>query len=182
MTAQAAAVAQMQVRPPHQPEYVALGMAVKEGVLKAAKEQLPEGVTAVDFTLRIYGHLKKGAPFDMTTPMTIPWQTLFGLALSRLNKTTGKTIEELANELLVETAEGIKRDPDAMEAANNKIKPHVEKVCQRLIEGTRRPCQGRITSVLNLVVLPAVTDKVTMPPGAFQAAVGDADVPPQLAT
>lgn len=167
-----AAIAQMQVRPPQQVEYLALSKLVKDSVAKIAGEQLPVGVSHVDFTVRVYGSMKKGEPFSMTTPMTIPWQTLFALALSKLNKSTGKSMEELAAELMVETADGLKRDPQAMETAENLIKPAVDRICKRLVEQTRKQCPGKVTAALNAVVLPAVTDKVVMPEGAFQAAKG----------
>ena len=87
-------------------EMLALRRSVSEAVDKAVAAELSEGTHNIDVTLRLFGTVKKGAPYEQTCPLVIPWQLLFSLAASRLNLQTGASIESIANELMTE-ADGI---------------------------------------------------------------------------
>lgn len=144
------------VRPASSLELLAMNKAVAEKACKLAANELAPGDHTIDTTIRIMGTLKKGQPFPQSCPLSIPWQTLFKMALTRLNVTTGRSIEELVESLVTETADGLRQNPNAIEAENEKIKPHVQDICERLISRTTKEVQGRITAKLNVVVLSPV--------------------------
>jgi hypothetical protein len=163
-------------------EMLALRRSVSEAVDKAVAAELSEGTHNIDVTLRLFGTVKKGAPYEQTCPLVIPWQLLFSLAASRLNLQTGASIESIANELMTEADGIMKRDAEAIEKVSVTVKPHVEEACARLVQQTKRPMAGRITTRLNAVALTRgngdhVTEMVKVVPGTIPT--GD-DIPANM--
>lgn len=151
-------------------EMLALRRSVSEAIDKEVAGTLEQGTHEIDVTLRIFGTVKKGAPYEQNCPLVIPWQTLFSLALSRLNAQSGATVETLANSLMAEADGIMKRDGAAVEALEATVKPHVEAACARLIEQTKRLMSGRITTKLNVVALTRnadghITETIKVAPG-----------------
>lgn len=106
---------------------------------KRASAGIFPGTYPVDFRARIHGGIKKGEPYESKIPAAAdPWK-LLAVALSRLNKATVDSIVTGYFQVSDEEGQAVK---DSALAAIEKI-----------VESTKRVCQGKVTSTLFLEML-----------------------------
>lgn len=104
---------------------IAIGTAVKDAALKAAKSGLKVGTYDVDMTVRVKGSVTKGEDYmGVIAQRAEPWK-LLAVALNRLNGVTVESIVREAETLKDEEADRLK---EATAAALNAIKGETKAV------------------------------------------------------
>lgn len=132
----------------------ALSIVESTALAKVGKvEDLGEGTHNVDFFVHVRGALKQGASYSQNIVAAANFQTLFYLALSKMNGTTAEFIANLATEALAleDNAEAKAK----MEAELATIKATADAAVQKIKAATNRSCKGKLTAAVTAVVVPA---------------------------
>lgn len=110
---------------------IATAKAVAHPEYQSLSALLPSGQHLIDVRVHLQGALKKGEPFMTKVPAAAnPWK-LLARALSKLNQAS---IESIVREALETTDE----ESDAVKTAASEA-------IERIVAGTERESQGRIT-------------------------------------
>jgi hypothetical protein len=119
---------------------------ISTAVSKAPVVRAEPGTYRGKATLSIAFDYKVGEPFKQHVTASVPWQTLFSLALSKLN---GVTVETL-----VEEAVAIMDREETPEQA--AIAARAKAAVAKLVAKTEREVSGKITGSCMILEVPAL--------------------------
>jgi len=118
---------------------VSVHKAIKAEDFKESSSRLLTGSYPIDLSVRLRGGIKKGEPYEAKVAAAAdPWK-LLAVALSRLNKATVDSI--VAGSFQVSDEEG------------ESIKASAVAAIEKIVEGTKRVCQGKVTTTLLVEML-----------------------------
>jgi hypothetical protein len=144
-------------------EAIALACVFSKSKVDAAKKAIPNRdpkiklERRVSFTARVEGVLVKLPDEEKPCVARIPWQTVFAVAMSKLNEVTREKIFKEALEAAIEA------DEDAKESLDEQIKDEAETLVAGMKAATRKTFSGK-TSFVGTVI--ALNDEET-PEGIF---------------
>jgi hypothetical protein len=103
---------------------------------------LAPGVYHVDETIRVRGTVKKGEDYEQNiTAKAQPW-ALLALALSKLNKATGRSIVEEATELVRESEQSGLSIKEAL-SYTDQITGAANEAIAKIKKSTKQTCSGK---------------------------------------